>query len=407
MHILRALVGFLGLDGWFPNFVDLANTNAQNPKVSLTDFVTLRGFPGGTDGSRNWGSAVLFPEENKVFITPAVSAVDTNHGNRGLIYNIATDTYTQSNVVFPNAPQFDWILWSSILLKNGKALITVGRANQRSTQSYYLYDIKNDSMQSIGTTPTHWVQMVKLPDDRVYMLGSSLDTSGNFLGYQAQIYNSDTNTFTNIPGTPNFRNVFLSNAPQLILLPSGQLLIVSNNPGFSSYFYNPNTNSYTATSMPAGTGSCLLADGRVFVVRGLSQVPGPAQDSNGYIWNPNTGTTQTVPNASIGYFFRAGSVLLPDGRIAVAYSATDTNGFRSVKMVDPVTLTITDAPGGQTWQHGLNNAIMMPNGKVLIVQTLRPANNKFHVLSGEFSNGVQYPLRQYQGAYLNDGKTLY
>lgn len=402
MHILRALVGFLGLASWFPNFADLSATTAQNPKTSANDFAST--FSGiGADGSSNWSGGVLFPEERKIFIIPNLSQVDTTHGNRGLIYNIDTDTYTQSSVVFPNPPQFSNQRWVGVLLKNGKALIAQSYNGQLSSSPYYLYDIKTDSAQTTSSTSILWINMLKLPNDQVYMLGYNQST----YSWIAQIYDSDTNTFISKATPPNFGQISSGGTRTLVMLPNGNLLIVNTYTGLPSYLYNPNNDTYTVTNIAAGTGVCLLDDGRIFFVRGLPQVAGPSLDYNGYIWDPTTGTTQTIPNVNPGYFQVAVSCLLPDGRVLIGFRGAGDFSNRPARIFNPSTLVTTSVPGGNLWNNGasgLRDVLILPNGKAIVILSSRLYNNKFQLISGDFTNGIQFPLRQFQGSYLNGGK---
>lgn len=402
MHLLKYFITFAS-DLWFEYFGDLVATTSQNSKSNLLDSATTNvAFP-YPDLERNWSSAVLLPEDNKVYIIPALSNTLTNNNRRGLIYDIATDTYTASSATFqtPSGSSY-YQIKDGVLLKNGKILISRGYDPFSSgSYPYYLYDIKTDSLEALSSTTLAMQLMVKLKDDKVFIFGFNF--SGNTKA--AAIFNPDDNTITSIGNPPLSGG---SDDSRLIMLPNGKLLITSGTQGTNGVLYDQDTNTYSSSTMAACSGACLMDDGRVFYVRCLSIQSGLV-DTNGYIWNPTTNTTTTIPNVLTNFSDRQAALsLLPDGRILIIRQGAGDFGDRSARIFNPDTNTTTSVPGGLAWPGGydaalLRKVVLLPNGKALVVSTRRwHSGNKFQLITGLFSNGVQFPTRQLKGSYLNN-----
>lgn len=403
MHMLRAIWSTITSGGWFPFFSDLAATTSQNIPSALSDSATTHATFPFPDLHRNWSSAVLLPDEKKVYIIPSLSDSTTNHGNRGLIYDIDTDTYTFSSAVFQTpAGSFYYQIKDGVLLSNGKIFISRGYdAYSNNSYPYYLYDIKTDTLQALSSTNLAMHAVIKLKDDKVFIYGFTF-SGGN--PKAAAIFNPEDNSITSIGAPPLGTG---SDDSRLILLPNGKLLLTSGTQGTNGVLYDQDTNTYTSSTMPACSGACLMDDGRVFYIRALSIQFG-LLDTNGYIWNPTTNTITTIPNVLTGYDRQAALSLLPDGRILIISQGAGDFGDRYARIFNPISNATTQVSGGLAWPGGYDNAllrkvVLLTNGKALVISTRRwHSGNKFQLISGLFSSGVQFPIRQLKGSYLHN-----
>jgi WD40 repeat protein len=418
MHLLKVILnGFLS-GGWFPFFGDLASTASQHSQSSILDAqVHKSNYTGTVDGQYNWLGGVLLPNQNKVYIIPSIRVGTSspgfgrNHSNRGLLYDIATDTYSYSAATYTaTSSTGSYVLTngSGILLDDGRVFIAPGDGGTTDGVNacpVHIYNPVNDTLQTIARPAAQNFSLAgKLKDGKVIMFSS---TSSSY------IFDPQTNTFSGA-ATPPF--IAFSGYFSCVLLPNGKLLISPQRTvaGSTSYYYDQDTNSYTTNTLPANSGFCLLSDGNIFYVRAGSI--GDFYNTNGYIWNTTTGGITTIPNVIPTLRWAYAMGLLPDGRVLFSNSRGVDGEGKTLRMFNPFTNSVTavttitgELTGPDPETPGFpviyaNQVLLLPTGKALLVNAYRISGttaSKFSLVQGQWCNLAQFPSRQYNGSYLD------
>lgn len=386
MHLLKYFLTFVS-DLWFENFGDLASTNNSNIKLPAGDSYPTGNWFGSPDARRNWVCGVYVPKLNKVIVIPSVryNNYERNHGNRFLIYDVATDSYSYSTATLSSASTLARY-FDARLLDDYNIFIASGDASPNSA----IYNALTDTVTYISPpSPNECVyKCIKLKDNKIFCLTVPVPGYGNTKSF---IYDYTTNTWT---ASVTMSYVF---DIQLMLLSDGKVLLLKRSGAAETI--DTTTNTRTSTTLTNIKSACLLNNGTVFAMG--------ENTGNGYIWNPATNVTTTLPNVNPYHNFTAGDSpqtvrLLPDGRILIAIINYTTFDACRFMIYDIATNTNTtggaDVPTQIQTTLGLFEPVPLPNGKYLIISSARLSTGKFPLISGSWT--TQFPLRQFSGSFL-------
>jgi len=248
----------------------------------------------------------------------------------------------------------------AVLLANGKVL-TVGPGSFGvGNSSPELYDPATGQWSVTGSmiTPRSRPVLLRLANGKVLAAGGANDTS-------AEIYDPDTGVWT-ATGSLSIARV----TPAGVLLADGRALITGGTTSLSAEVYDPATGTWSLAgtmkaihfggSRPDAVEhtSTLLPDGRVLVVGGTAELYDPATGS----WT-QTGNLSTFRHNHTATLLPSGKVLVTggSGSFGVCPELDDT-----AELYDPATGQWS-AASRLTTPRGSHKAILLPNGKVLVV----------------------------------------
>jgi glutamine cyclotransferase len=277
-------------------------------------------FPGN---AAFFGGIVL--KDDRIFLIPY-------NGGSVYIYNTQDDTYITRGS------------WGSIafrggvLLKDDKPFMV-----NRRTGSSQIYDPQTDYFTSVGKINGEMIGGILLSDGNIFCVPHQN-------GY-ALIYNPYNDTVISVDSIYATSNYYGNNG---LLLPNGNcIMIPSTAPYVREYNYIENI-SYDIP-VPSGTGyPCLLPDGNVFF--------GTGGNTYAIIYNPTTGTIQTINNLVPQGSSFGGNVVLPDGRIFFV-----PHGNITAVIYDPYTDNITIPTGNYPGNGAFLNGITLHDGRIFLV----------------------------------------
>lgn len=313
-------------------------------------------------------------------------------------------------------------------LKNGKVLITGGRADDEVLSSAELYDPETNRFLHSGgmLSEKRLAHTATLLDDGTVLIAGGED-SASVQSDTAEIYNPDTDRFIPLDTCMNDKK----SGHAAIKLKDGKVLIMgggNNDVGWlrTAEVYDPLSGMFNPTSgtmnvtRKTGSAVSLLADGRVLITGGEGLVD-QATLKSAELFDPVSGTF--IPLASSMNVPRQlhFSIPLPDGRyvlIGGGFMNDFGNPTGALELFDSQTETFTQFDETLIYERGnINEAVvMLRNGKILIVggttqgilglslpnaELLNPVD-----FSSTLTGGMHDIRRWHTASLLKDGKVL-
>jgi hypothetical protein len=130
----------------------------------------------------------------------------------------------------------------------------------------------------------------------------------------------------------------------------------------ASYFSNLGVGSMTTARTAAVAAP--LPDGHALIAGGLNEGIGILASAE--LFNPQTGTFTSVPNAMTTQRYGAMAAPLPNGEVLIAGGSSVAGYLSSAELFNPQTGTFTSVPSAMTTQRYGAMAAPLPNGEVLI-----------------------------------------
>lgn len=282
---------------------------------------------------------------------------------------------------------------ASVLLNNGKALISGGSSFDIGTNwfsSAELYDPAVGSFSATGsmTVPRRFHTMTLLNDGRVLVAGGC--TVGDASLNSAELYFPISGTFSSTAGSMGAARCSHS----ATLLADGRVLVAGGDPGGTAEIYDPTTDLFTPTGnmtqARSGHTATLLPGGRVLIAGGaVTGVPTASAE----VFNPTTaGAVAGVPTATAEVFNPTTATFSSTGSMAVARSSTpavllssgkvlieggspdftDAHAVTDAELYDPTVGTFAPTGNLNLPRQG-HTAALLPGGSVLIVGGTRGA----------------------------------
>ncbi len=245
-----------------------------------------------------------------------------------------------------------------------------------------IYDPVSNSWSAIQSVPTPLTSAGSQPknnptsqfgDDPTEVLPNGNILAGYFDGSYTYIYNPSTNSWSS---GPRKLNSDLSDEETWVKLPNGDILSYSIyasvwNNNSQAQFYDPNTNSWTATgTVPVKLSfspddelgpALLLPDGRVFQLGATGNTAFYTPSTNSWTAGPS------IPNGLVAA--DVPGAMLPNGDVLFAASAGDANYPVSIFEFNPSTNVYTDVtPPDSNLNTNYNfqtRMLMLPTGQVL------------------------------------------
>ena len=334
--------------------------------------------------------AVLL-DDGRVLVTSGWSGV----ANNNVIVPVFTvdqaydfSTATWSSLGPPTEDKFEeWfedgpgVFSSAVELTDGRVMAVGVGGEDEIVGTAAVFDPAQNSWMPLPSpsTPRALPNVILLLDGRVLVAGgveftpeseSSLGASGSPEPVKAvEIFDPDTGEWHQ--ATPTNES---DQDQSIVLLGDGRVLIVRSD---SVEVYNPSTDTWTLTTMPADVlvlrpVSIALNDGRVLITGTLSYDPATAMIIGAVIYDPHTDTwTPTGPmtHARMSHTL----TLLPDGRV-IAVGGEDPLPQDSFQPVIYSTTEIYD-PNANSWSPGPNlseprsshSATLLPDGRIFLV----------------------------------------
>ena len=262
---------------------------------------------------RGGGATLTLMPDGKVFL---IGAYDRgNNENRSVeIYNPATNTWA-------SGPSLNVGRESSatILLSNGKLLVAGGDTAGEDSGGFH-YGLTNtvelyDSFTGVWTQVAH--TLVTFSDARAVQLSSGpVVIGGGFTG-NIQIYNPTTDTWSTGPAIRGDSSAQFGN---IVKLPDDRVFILNASPNGPGQIYDSGTGlvSDASTSIGGvfentyGPAVGLLSNGKIIVAGGGS---GSSQQAQTY--DPVTDTWSSLPNLNNAHDALTLGIILNDGRFLV------------------------------------------------------------------------------------------
>ena len=313
---------------------------------------------------------------NNNVIVPVLTFVDQ-------IYDFSTATW--SSLGPPTEDEFaEWfedgpgVLSSAVELTDGRVMAVGIGGEDEIVSAAAVFDPAQNSWMPLPSpsTPRALPNVILLLDGRVLVAGgeftpeseSSLGASGSPEPVKAvEIFDPATGEWSQATSTNE------SDQDQsIVLLGDGRVLIVRSG---SVEVYNPSTDTWTLTTMPAdllvsSPVPITLNDGRVLITGRLSYDSPTGRINGAVIYDPHTDTwTPTGPmtHARMSHTL----TLLPDGRVIAV------GGEDSLDSFQPVIYSTTEIydPDANSWSPGPNlseprsshSATLLPDGRIFLV----------------------------------------
>ena len=303
------------------------------------------------------------------------------------------------------APQFSYINTSNLVGYASQTLLNDGRVlfNQINGNNIgFFYPDTNQFSYITGVSISNfdYSGVLQIPDGRVVFIpcngnkvgllnsfnysfstvstgtaltnmhyGGVYEPSGNVImtptnSSNVGIFNTNTGTYSRVAFSSDVNVVPLYYGS--VLLPDGRVVFIPN--GTSNVgIYTPSTAVYSNVTVTVNgkyAGGCLMPDGNVFMVPNLLS-------SNACIYNPNLNTVSNVAglNGTVvgGGGGAGGAVSLPDGRILIMPSPSNTGGsFIIYNFKTGTYAAISGPPGGSMQGALIGGGTLVPDGRVII-----------------------------------------
>ena len=141
------------------------------------------------------------------------------------------------------------------------------------------------------------------------------------------------------------------------------VLILASGAYASSASYFSNLGLGPMTTVRTGAVAAPLPDGKALIAGGID---GNSILSNAELFNPQTDTFTSVPNAMTNERYGAVAAPLPGGEVLIAGGGEGNGYLSSAELFNPQTDTFTSVPNSMTTQRYGAMAAPLPDGEVLI-----------------------------------------
>ena len=304
---------------------------------------------------------------------------------------------------------------TSTLLPDGKVLITGGQKRDNTVQdSAEIFDPATRKFSPAGQMSMARVchSAVTLPNGKILIVGGTGLTT-------AELYDPATGTFAQTGNLNHGRDELIT----ATLLKNGKVLVTggldSNGKMMSSAeLYDPATGTFSETGSMNETrtnhSATLLPDGRVLILAGgiadFGNEPNIVR-STAELYDPATGKfTMTGGLATARY--KHGAVLLPNGKVLIV-GGSDTRQLGGLitgaEMYDPATGRFSPAGNLNFGRYKVENTVfLLPSGKVLVAggsdktELYDPATKIFSTVPGSVTHAHFFQ----GGTLLKDGSVL-
>lgn len=386
-----------------------ASTNARYVRLSATNgnLVTASNikvysttFPAPAPGLGQWSPTIDFP------LIPVAAAVEHDSG-KVLVWS----SYTEAS--FSKTPQG--------VLPGGKTVIGTYDPSTRVVLEQTVTNTKHDmfcpgiSLDASGRvvvtggndaartsifdpSSNRWISAANmniargyqsqatLSDGRIFTIGGSW--SGGAGGKNGEIYDTDANTWTRLPGCP-VKPLYTQDKEgerkadcHAWLFGWKQGSVFQAGPSKQMNWYGT---SGRGSQKPAGlratddhsmNGNAIMYDaiaGKILTVGGSVDYNGSDSRSNAHIINinkPNDIPSVVTIHSMIHHRMFHNSVVLPDGKVFITggqtrgHSFTDLNSVLTPEMFDPATLTFTPLAGNVIPRNYHSVALLLPDATV-------------------------------------------
>ncbi len=260
---------------------------------------------------------------------------------------------------------------TATLLDNGKVLVVGGYSDSSTLASAELYDPETRNFTETGSLrfPRFSHTATRLEDGRVLVAGG-WNPNGITRGRTSvEIYDPVSNAFSAGPSLSQGRVSHTAT-----LLNDGRVLILGGNYiennrsvlATTAEIYDPNTNSFSQIPMlnpRYNHTATLLKDGKVLIAAGYASVNSPVSQSLD-IFDPVSNTFTEASSLAVGRQEHT-ATLLKDGRVLIA-GGRQTFGLTSAEIYNPITDTVV-AAGSLNDRKEKHTATLLNDGRVLIV----------------------------------------
>src|SRR6478609_273429 len=222
------------------------------------------------------------------------------------------------------------------------------------------------------------------------------------IGMQAQTWTAVVNPLNLRAGT----TILLTDGTVLVqqMTTSGNMVVPTGNwfrmiPDSNGGYINPVWSQIS--SMPSGYGplyygSAVLPDGRLVVVGGEFNLSNPAQveTNQGAIYDPSTNVwTSIAPPPGFSMIGDAASAVLPNGTFMLGDCCSS-----SQHLLNASNLTWTTTGSGKSDSNGEEGWTLLPNGKVLTIDTSNILNTEtYNPSTGTWSSAGSTPVSLISG----------
>src|SRR5271157_980588 len=302
---------------------------------------------------------------------------------------------------------------SATLLPDGRVLI-VGGTDDKSAE---LYDPATGTFSLTGSMvySQPGATATLLRDGRVLITGGTDGSLDENPVASAELYDPKTGTFS-----PTGSMTTARSTPAATLLSDGRVLIVGDEDRSfdakpSAELYDPSTGTFSPTGSPvklrAGNTATLLSDGRVLIAGGTGT--GAYNDStatSAELYDPTTGKFALTGSMTTSRWSGHTATLLSGGRVLIVGgngSSVQEVPLASAELYHPRAGKFS-ATGSMSLARDAHSAILLHDGRVLVLEGARGAAELYDPTTGQFTKtGSTLPFRGGQTAtLLADGRVL-
>lgn len=257
------------------------------------------------------------------------------------------------------------------LLSDGSALVIGGMTgNNVPVSTVEIYNPNGQRFRYTGilaATPRAYHSAIKLPDDKVLLTGGR--TTGHTPLTSAEIFDPLNNTFSTLA---NSMNVARANH-KMELLNNKEVLIIGGTTN-TAEIYNLETQTFTQidnlnVSRNAFT-TTKLQNGTILICGGHD---GTTAVNSAELYDPDAKTfTPTSGSMATARYYHS-ATLLNNGKVLIAGGHNGTTQVDSFELFDPLTGNFTTLAATMTTQRSGHAAILMPDGNVLLLGGMNSA----------------------------------
>jgi N-acetylneuraminic acid mutarotase len=355
----------------------LVTMNASKNVGAVFDFSTVQGS--GVWSNAASMSSARYMHTATMLHNGKVLVVDRFSGPE--LYDTATNGWSPAG--FMLTPRQNS---TATLLSNGRVLVTGGFGG-RYLASTELYDPVTNSWSSTGAMSVARINHTAtlLPDGKVLVTGGSNMVEGLVTLSSAELYDPATNVWSAAGSMTTIREYHTAT-----LLADGRVLVAGGNLNINAegniYFadiYDPATNGWGQTGSMSGIRAyhtaTLLADGKVFVAGGNSNI-------STELYDPATNSWNAAASMTTSRIFHT-ATLLPDGKVMMAGGSNSSGYLSSAELYDSSTNSWAQT-GSMITARGNHTATLLANGKVLATGGLD--TNSIYLPSAELYGFITY-----------------
>jgi hypothetical protein len=231
---------------------------------------------------------------------------------------------------------------TATLLANGKVLVAGGFGPGGTSQSTELYDPASDTWSNAGSLSQQRQNATAtlLRDGRVLVAGGHGSGGGSSLA-SAELYDPAAGTWSQTGSMSIARDTHTAT-----LLPDGRVLVAGGEGANSAMLssaelFDPGTGAWSPTGSLSQArdlhSATLLPDGRVLVAGGWDGSSKKSRLASAELYDPGTGSWSPTPGSLVQGRSLHGAVLLPDGKVLVVAGNDGTGALASAELFDPAT----------------------------------------------------------------------